>query len=253
MTMQAQEIVGARVTDTDGQVVGTVEQVFTDEVDGKPVWARVRAGKQSRFIPLGESRMAADGLSIPFGAQKILGGPEIIADRHMSAAQTDQLRRYYGLTVPAQAGQQEQGRQPDEDWLVRAEERVSAGTEMLESGRVRIHKYVDVEPVEQTVRVSHEEYDVEHVPITAQERVSGEITEGEREVILHAERAVLRKEAVPVERVRLVTRKVEEDTTIRDEIRKERIEVEAADSPATQPAEGTDQRHSILSRNRKTA
>ncbi len=40
----------------------------------------------------------------------------------------------------------------------------------------------------------------------------------------------LRKEAVPVERVRLVTRRVAEDRTIRDEIRKERIELEDQDS-----------------------
>jgi stress response protein YsnF/sporulation protein YlmC with PRC-barrel domain len=236
MTMQAQEIVGVPVTGADGTVVGTVEQVFSDDREKRPVWARVRAGKQSRFVPLGESRVTADGLSVPFEARKILSGPDIIVDQHMSTAQADQLFRYYGRAVPAQGGQQERTSPPDGEWLIRAEEHVTAGTDTLESGRVRIHKYVDVEPVEQPVRVSHEEYDVERVPITAQERVRGEIAEGEREIILHAERAVLRKETVPVERVRLVTKTVEEDMTIRDELRKERIEVEA-DRPATQPAD----------------
>ena len=37
---------------------------------------------------------------------------------------------------------------------------------------------------------------------------------------------MLRKEVVPVERVRLTARRVEEDKTIRDEIRRERIEIE---------------------------
>jgi stress response protein YsnF len=40
----------------------------------------------------------------------------------------------------------------------------------------------------------------------------------------------MRKEAVPVERVRLVTRRVAEDRTVRDEIRKERIELEDQDA-----------------------
>lgn len=248
MTMQAQELMGAQVTSADGQVVGTVEQVFNDDVDGQPVWARVRAGKRNRFVPLGGSRMAADGLSVAFETQKIMSGPEISAEQHMSAAQAEQLTRHYGLTVPTQpqAGQQDRRTQlPDDEWLVRNEERMNVGTEVLESGRVRIHKYVDVEPVEQAVHVFHEEYEVEHIPITPEERIRSEIAEGEREVILHEERAVLRKEAVPVERVRLVTRKVEEDRTVRDEIRKERIEVEDLNNGSSQPG---DQRQ--LGRNR---
>jgi stress response protein YsnF len=83
-----------------------------------------------------------------------------------------------------------------------------------------------VEPVEQAVHVYHEEYDVERIPITADERITGNIAEGEQEIILHEERAVLRKEIVPVERVRLKTRRVEEDSTVRDELRRERIEIE---------------------------
>jgi stress response protein YsnF/sporulation protein YlmC with PRC-barrel domain len=268
MTMQAQELIGARVTDADGQVVGTVSQVFNDDAQGTPAWVRVHAGKQDRFVPLSGSRMTANGLSVPFEAQRIISGPDVAADQHMSAAQTHELNRYYGLTVPPQGGQPDTstqpgnartspdegarpdtgtqpgnavtrpdfGPQPDEDWLIRAEERLDVGTEVRESGRARLHKYVDVEPVEQPVHVSHEEIEVERVPITPEERVNGVIAEGVQEIILHEERAVLRKETVPVERVRLVTKKVEEDSTIRDEIRKERVEVEAGGSGRTPPA-----------------
>jgi stress response protein YsnF/sporulation protein YlmC with PRC-barrel domain len=265
MTMQAEQLIGVRVTGGDGQVVGTVQQVFNDDRDGTPVWARIRAGNRDRFVPLSGSRVTKDGLSVPFDAQKIMSGPEVTAERHMSSAQTDQLSRHFGLSVPAQGGdpdagtrprqtqpgetrpgETERGRsqaetqqaetqrgeaqrgetRPDEEWLIRAEERVDVGTEMLESGRARLHKYVDVEPVEQAVHVFHEEYEVERVPITPEERVRGVIAEAEQEIILHEERPVFHKEAVPVERVRLVAKRVEEDRTLRDEIRKERVEVE---------------------------
>jgi uncharacterized protein (TIGR02271 family) len=247
MTTQAEELLGARVTGADGKVVGTVEQVFRDDVDGTPAWARVRAGKTGRFVPLGNSQVTRDGLSVPFDSQKIMSGPDISAERHMSAAQAEELSRYYGLTVAAQTGRQDQLRQQqleqqqiqqqqqlqdqrgqlgDDTWITRSEERIDVGTEMLETGRVKLHKYVDTEPVEQAVHVYHEEYDVERIPITAEERLRGVIEEGEMEVILHEERAVLRKEAVPVERVRLVTKRVDEDRTVRDEIRRERIEIE---------------------------
>ncbi len=291
MTMQAEQLIGTRVTARDGQVVGTVLLIFNDDRDGRPVWARIRAGTRDRFVPLDGSRVTKDGLSVPFDAQQIMSSPEVGADRHMSAAQTEQLRRHFGLTVPAQGGQpdvttppgeaqrggaqpggaqpggaqpggaQRGGAQPGgtqpggaqpggaqrggtqrggaqrgeaqrgeaqrgEEWLIRAEERLNVGTEMLETGRARLHKYVDVEPVEQAVRVFHEEYEVERVPIPPDEQVRGVIAEGEQEVILHEERPVFRKEAVPVERVRLVVKRVEEDRTLRDEIRKERVEVE---------------------------
>jgi uncharacterized protein (TIGR02271 family) len=244
MTTQAEELLGARVTGADGKVVGTVEQVFRDDVDGTPAWARVRAGKTGRFVPLGNSQVTRDGLNVPFDSQKIMSGPDIDAERHMSAAQAEELSRYYGLTVPTQTGRPDMSQdtrqdmrqeqrpdmsmqpQGDDGWLTRSEERYDVGTESFETGRVRLHKYVDTEPVEQSVHVYHEEYDVERIPITAEERQQGVIQEGEMEVILHEERAVLRKEAVPVERVRLVTKRIDEDRIFRDEIRRERIEIE---------------------------
>jgi uncharacterized protein (TIGR02271 family) len=253
MTTQAEDLLGARVTGADGKVVGTVEQVFRDDVDGTPAWARVRAGKSGRFVPLGSSQVTADGLSVPFDSQKIMSGPEIDAGQHMSAAQAEELSRYYGLTVPSQqsrgrmdeesgqmpagqqqagtgqqpgTGQQAAGDQAGSDWMIRQEEQIQVGKEMLETGRVRLHKYVDVESIEQPVHLYREEFEIERIPISGDERVSGNISEGVQEIVLHEERAVLRKELVPVERVRLRTRQVEQDSTVRDQIRRERIEVE---------------------------
>ncbi len=236
MTTQAEELIGAQVTGVDGKVVGTVEQVFRDDVDGTPAWARVRSGKTGRFVPLASSQVTSDGLSVPFDSQKIMGGPNIDAGQHMSAAQAEELSRYYGLTIPAQPQPQSQSQSrtmTDEEWLVRQEERLQVGKETLETGHVRLHKYVDVEPIEQTVHVFHEEYDIERVPITADEHISGTIAEGEQEIILHEERAVMRKETVPVERVRLIARRVEEDKTYRDEVRRERIEIEPDNKVST--------------------
>jgi stress response protein YsnF/sporulation protein YlmC with PRC-barrel domain len=283
MTTQAEDLLGARVTGADGKVVGTVEQVFRDDVDGTPAWARVRAGKTGRFVPLGSSRVTPDGLTVPFDSQKILGGPDIDAGQHMSASQAEELSRYYGLTIPSQsrqpadesstgdqgmagqdtmaqqdtAGQQDTMAQQDTmgqqnvtakqgtgqpgtiaagDWLIRQEERIQVGTQQVESGRIRLHKYVDVQPVEQAVHIFHEEYDVERVPIGADEQIrGGDMGESVQEVILHEERAVYQKEAVPVERVRLVTKRVEEDQTIRGEVRTERIEIEPDQAFASGP------------------
>jgi uncharacterized protein (TIGR02271 family) len=242
MTTQAEDLLGARVTGADGKVVGTIEQVFRDDVDGTPAWARVRSGKIGRFVPLGSCQVTADGVSVPFESQKIMGGPNIDAGQHMSAAQAEELTRYYGLTIPTQQPRGEteemsqvapgqvaaQGPMAEGDWLIRQEERLQVGIEQLETGRVRLHKYVDVENIEQPVHLFHEEYDLERIPLSAddQNRITSDLAEGELELVLHEERPVLRKERVAVERIRLRPRRVEEDTTIRDQVRRERIEIE---------------------------
>ena len=104
------------------------------------------------------------------------------------------------------------------------------GTQQVETGRARLRKYVVTEQVQQTVPVSREEVRVEREPIT--EANVGAATEGpdiseeEHEITLHAERPVVAKEAVPVERVRLDTETVTENQTVSDEVRKEQIDVD---------------------------
>jgi uncharacterized protein (TIGR02271 family) len=262
MTTQAEQLLGARVTGSDGKVIGTVEQVFRDDADGTPAWARIRSGKTGRFVPVSNSEPTADGIRVPFDSRKVMAGPNIDAGQHMSAAQAEEIRRYYGLSVPTQpapsrpapsrpapsrqspsrqvpsyqspsrqvssrqAPYDQRSRPTEQDWLVRREERLHVDKETLETGRVRLHKYVDVERVEETVQTFHDEYDIERITVTAEERISGDIGEEEQEIVLYEERPVPRKEIVPVERIRLRTKRIEEDSTVRDEVRRERIEVE---------------------------
>jgi uncharacterized protein (TIGR02271 family) len=122
-------------------------------------------------------------------------------------------------------------------WLILTEERVQVGTEVVECGRVRLRRYVDTEPIERVVHVFHEEYEVEHIPILPGEPVGGALADGDQELVLHEERAVFTKEAVPVERVRLAARRVEEDRMFRGEVRKERIEIET-EAPADRTPRG---------------
>ena len=116
--------------------------------------------------------------------------------------------------------------------MTRSEERMSVGTTSEEAGRARLRKYVVSENVTQTVPVSHEEVRVEREPITdanVGDAMDGPaISEEEHEVTLHAERAVVDKEAVPVERVRLDKTTVTEQEQVSADLRKEEIEVDGA-------------------------
>jgi uncharacterized protein (TIGR02271 family) len=121
-----------------------------------------------------------------------------------------------------------------DDAMTRSEEQLRVGTQRVEAGRARLRKYVVEEQVTQTVPVSHEEVRIEREPITdanVGDALDGpDISEEEHEVVLRAERPVVAKEAVPVERVRLDVDTVTEQETVTDSVRKEQIEAEGVDS-----------------------
>ena len=56
------------------------------------------------------------------------------------------------------------------------------------------------------------------------------ISEAEHEVTLHAERPVVEKEAVPVERVRLGKETVTDQEQVSETVRKEEVDVDGEDS-----------------------
>ncbi|MBB3086961.1 DUF2382 domain-containing protein [Geodermatophilus sabuli] len=114
--------------------------------------------------------------------------------------------------------------------MTRSEEQLNVGTRTEEVGRARLRKYVVTENATETVPVSREEVRVEREPITDANignALDGPaISEEEHEVTLRAERPVVEKEAVPVERVRLDTETVTDTETVNADLRKEQIEVD---------------------------
>jgi len=117
-----------------------------------------------------------------------------------------------------------------DDAMTRSEEQLHVGKEREATGRVRLRKYVTTENVTKTIPVEREEVRIEREPITDANRGSAlsgpDISEEEHEVILHEERPVVEKEAVPVERVRLDKDVVRDDVTVNEEVRKENIETD---------------------------
>ncbi len=117
--------------------------------------------------------------------------------------------------------------------MTRSEERLEVGTAKQEVGRARLRKRVITETETRNVPVSHEEVRVEREPITdgnSGQALDGPgISEEEHEVVLNAEKPVVAKEAVPVERVRLDKETVTDEVQVTEDVRKEQIEVDGAD------------------------
>ncbi len=273
---QSENLIGLTAVDPQGDKVGKVGQVYLDDATGQPVWVTVKTGMlgtRQSFAPLYGGAVRDDELVLAVSKQLVKDAPSVEDDGHLQETEIDALYQHYAghldpswssdsgpagdggyagrrtedgaagvaegdAPVSAQ-GYDTSGPTTDEA-MTRSEERLRVGTENVQTGRARLRKYVVTENVTTTVPVSHEEIRLEREPITDANRdaaLSGaDISEEEHEVTLHAERPVVAKEAVPVERVRLSTDTVTEEQEVSEQVRKEQIDEPEVDAePGSDP------------------
>jgi uncharacterized protein (TIGR02271 family) len=257
-TMNPDSLQDLQVIDSEGSKVGKVETVFLDVETNRPEWAAVKTGMfggKTTLVPLVNASTNGDELSVPYTKDAIKSAPHHDPDVELSNSDEAELFNHYGIayhgeTVTADTGQANQGAPArttgaghdtsgpnTDDAMTRSEERLHVGTRSVETGKARLRKYIVSETVTQTVPVSHEEVVIEREPITDANRDSAlsgaELSEEEHEVTLHAERPVVAKETVPVERVRLGTETVTGSEQVSEEVRKEQIEEVTGETPDT--------------------
>jgi hypothetical protein len=121
--------------------------------------------------------------------------------------------------------------------VTRSEEELTVGRR-TRLRRLRLRKYVVTEYVTRTIPVRREKVRLEEL---ASDTVvdggaddwadPGQDGAAELEVVLHREEPEIRLRAVPVERARLVRRRVSEQRTVTEELRAEQVEVEVDQRP----------------------
>lgn len=252
-----QQIIGRTAVDSEGNKVGKIGQAYLDERSGLPLWVTVATGllgTRQSFAPIDGSRFDGEQVTLAVSKDLVKDAPSIDEEGRIGASEQEALYQHYadylgsgqaagrtgyggggGLADgTAEAPGRDTSGPVTDDAMTRSEEQLRVGTETVEGGRARLRKYVVTENVSTTVPVSHEEVRVEREPITDANRdaaPSGEpISEEEHEVTLRAERPVVAKEAVPVERVRLATETVTEDAAVSETVRKEQIEEPEVDA-----------------------
>ena len=255
-------VIGQDVYDESGEKIGSAAEVYLDDETGQPEWVTVRTGlfgTKESFVPIRNADLTDDGVRVAVSKTQVKDAPKIDTDGHLSPEEEQELYRYYGVGGGTQtAGFETTGTDGEgmrnvggaetrgtvghdtsgpttDDAMTRSEERLNVGTRSEEVGRARLRKYVVTENVTEAVPVAREEVRVEREPITDANvgaALDGPaISEEEHEVTLHAERPVVEKEAVPVERVRLDKDVVTDQETVSADLRKEQIEAEGVDDP----------------------
>lgn len=261
---QLQSMIGQNAVDSSGDKIGRIGQIYLDDSTGDPQWVTVSTGlfgTKESFAPLyGSSTDGDNNLVLAVSKAMVKDAPNVENDGHLNESEVQALYQYYNgylgeqgyveqsyveQDYVEQSGRRDVSDEPGvvghdtsgpttDDAMTRSEERVRVGTENVEAGRARLRKYIVTENVTKTVPVSHEEVRIEREPITDANRdkamSGGDLTEEEHEVTLHAERPVVEKETVPVERVRLATETVTSEETVSEQVRKEQIEEPQTDT-----------------------
>ena len=257
---------GGNVVTTAGDKIGGIGQIYLDDQTGEPNFVTAKTGlfgTSESFVPLHGADIRSSDIVVDFDKDTVKDAPRIDDDGSISPDEEEQLYAYYGISNRADAayggtpsdlddpseandnrsdrvgergvvGQDTSGPTTD-DAMTLSEERLRVGTQQRESGRARLRKYVVTENVTETVPVSRDEVRLEREPITdanVGDAMAGPaISEEEHEVVLHEQRPVVQKDAVPVERVRLETDTVTEQVTINEDLRKEQIDTNVDERP----------------------
>jgi uncharacterized protein (TIGR02271 family) len=235
---------GRTVVDSSGDKIGTVDEIYVDAQTDQPEWATVNTGlfgMSSSFVPLTTATPRGEDVQVSVSKDEVKDAPRVDPDGELSPDEEQALYAHYGLDYGSNgsAGQEAETVGHDtsgpttDDAMTRSEEELAVGKRSVESGRVRLRKYVVTEQVQQTVPVQREEVRIEREPITdanVDAATDGPaISDEEHEVVLHEEEVVTEKRAVPKERVRLDKDTVVEEAQVSEEVRKEQVEVEGAE------------------------
>ena len=241
-------IEGSTLYDNDGDKVGKVGQLYLDDQTGEPTWVTVSTGffgSSETFVPVEGARLDGDDLRVAYDKDKIKGAPRIDADQHLSETEEAELYRYYGLqyggtgyetgvadhTTTGTTGTTgtTNTTTTDDASVTLSEERMTVDTEAREAGRARLRKYTTTETETVSVPVTKEKLVVERNPVEGG-RTTGPITDNDEveEVTLREERAVVDKETVAVEEVRVGKEQVTEHEQVSAEVRKEHVDIDGA-------------------------
>ena len=236
-------LAGKSVVGPDGDSIGKIKDVYESTDGGGGTFATVTTGLfggGASFFPLDAAELRGDEVVVPFSKDVVKDAPRVENDEELTAPEEQRLFEYYAGqgTGTATSGERTVGHDTSgpttDSAMTRSEEQLRVGTEKVETGRARLRKYVVTETETRTVPVSHEEVRVEREPITdgnvGAATDGPAISEEEHEVVLTAEKPVVQKEAVPVERIRLETETVTEQAQVTEDVRKEQIDLDGADA-----------------------
>lgn len=234
-----ERLIGYRVEDINGEKIGSVHNVWTDET-GQPAFLGVKTGwlglGKSHVIPVYTAHVndRQKIVRVSFDSEKVKNAPSFDADADLSSEDQDRVYSYYGTQPPAacqekrQPAPQQPGQTTEAATIQLSEEQLKVGKREVPAGGVRLRKIIRTEVVQQPVELKHEEIVVERVPASGTQPSGASFEEQDVFIPLRREEPVVQKESRVREEVRASKTAKTEQKEISEEVRKEDVEIEGA-------------------------
>jgi uncharacterized protein (TIGR02271 family) len=207
----------------DGEAIGRVDALYYDLESGRPAWIGVRSEDEPNvrtLVPVEGTSATGEVVRVPFAREVVDAAPRVEAEEIDEDTERS-LAEHYGAQKALE----------DRDTavispIVRHEEALTIEKAREETGRVRLRKWVETEPVEIQVALERERVRVTRRPVGLPAPEGTELGEDEISIPVYAERPEVGKRVVAVERIRLEKSVRVEDVTIAEELRVEHVGVE---------------------------
>jgi uncharacterized protein (TIGR02271 family) len=239
-----EDMIGSTVYDKKKEPIGTLEEFYVDDISKRPTWITVDTsfGKDVSFVPLANAHQVEDGLQVEVTKDQIKDAPQIEAQERIDENQENKIYEYYNQILGSQSFDNAAQRRDNDygtdnqtsssqsdDAMTRSEEELDVQNRTVESGKVRLKKYIVTENVSFDIPVQHEEVRVVQEPITDEnidDAMEGpELKEDQHEVTLHGQQVTVDKKVKPKERIRLDKDTVEDKKHFDETLRKEEFDI----------------------------
>jgi len=253
------------VVDREGDKLGSIDAVWQDHTD-QPAYLAVRTGwlgmGKAHVIPAqrAEVNETRKTVRVPFSKEEVKNAPSFDSQDDITEETEFTISSHYGIgrdwnrsrpamdapsepefeegmeidqTLDAPGGQPLASQDREETRLRLSEEQVKVGKREVEYGGVRLRKVVRSETVDVPVELEREEIQIERGPASGASAEAGEsfISEDDVFIPLRREEAVIEKTVTPREEIRVSKRRETAQENVREEIRREDVEIEHENEP----------------------
>ncbi|MGQ0631390.1 MAG: PRC-barrel domain-containing protein [Sporichthyaceae bacterium] len=101
MSVQPENVKGQTLLSSDGESVGTIDDVYIDPGTGEPEYLEVKTGGRFRskthFVPVEPADIVADGVQVPWNKDRIENAPSVQTEGELTAPEESSLQEYYRI------------------------------------------------------------------------------------------------------------------------------------------------------------
>jgi len=119
LDVEPRELMGATLYGPGKEKIGTIGQVYLDDMTRRPEWATVSTGlfgRRESFVPLDDAERTDDGVVVPFDKDTIKDAPNVEPDLgHISPEEEAKLDEYYQRRASRSSADTETDTDRDDD------------------------------------------------------------------------------------------------------------------------------------------